>query len=593
MFIFRKICYNHTRKNKGRGNGVLDFIRRHKKGVLIGLAACILAGAGALYWLRTSKSDFAAGFRQFVKEHIYSVGFPKRPDLKKGLDISGETVYVDGMRGLLPDNVSGHDVKVVYETPDGMVFCDYANGFSVSLPADMAPDIRNSPKTVSFESNNAKLVVSREWSWDKDVRTLLGEHFYRCLLDESYRANNGIELLESAKTKDYDLLTVRLNGYAGKYDTYTYLDIMTGSRIFYHAMLKYSSADPDAENLITRVLKSFRCFAPEGEARYSVSFRPELPMNWTPETRELYNQITASDDIAWGIFTRDVTGNGITRAIPEIEAKLCYRFGIILAYTCLSDAFPSDFMERCHSEGRIVELTLQTSEGYTPTLFDSSPWLRLYKTGDDARIREFARAAASFGKPFLFRLNNEMNSDWVNYGGVANLLDPDIFVQNWRTVYRIFQEEGVDNAIWIYNPNDRDAPPNSWNNKAAYYPGDDYVQLFGVTGYNNGTYYKELWNENWREFEEIYDRIEEESSALFGKFPWIITEFSSSSVGGDKVRWIEGMFKALPKYKNIKAAVWFSYADFDIRDGVTPARPYWLDETEETLAAFKRGLEGG
>jgi signal transduction histidine kinase len=26
--------------------------------------------------------------------------------------------------------------------------------------------------------------------------------------------------------------------------------------------------------------------------------------------------------------------------------------------------------------------------------------------------------------------------------------------------------------------------------------------------------------------------------------------------------------------------------------GVTPARPYWLDETDGTLAAFKRGLEG-
>lgn len=26
--------------------------------------------------------------------------------------------------------------------------------------------------------------------------------------------------------------------------------------------------------------------------------------------------------------------------------------------------------------------------------------------------------------------------------------------------------------------------------------------------------------------------------------------------------------------------------------GAIPARPYWLDETEETLAAFKRGLKG-
>lgn len=568
----------------------MGFIGRHKRAVLIILAAIILAGAGALYWLRTSKSDFAVNFRQFVKVNIYGIGFPKRPDLKRELTVTGETVYMDGAAGALPGDITGHDIKVVYETPGGRVFCDFANGFSVLLPDDMAADISNSPKTISFESPGAKLVISREWSWEEDVAAFLDYYFYCSLLDGTYRANNDIELLESTNTKDYRRLTVRLNGYDGKYDTYTYLDMMTGSRIFYHAMLKYSSGNQDAESLIGRVLDSFRYFAPEGEAKYAAGFQPELPTNWTPETRALYDRLAASDSITWGIFTRDVTGDGITRAIPEIEAKLDYQFGIILTYTGLSDVFPSDFMERCHSEGRIVELTLQTSEGYTPTLFDSSPWLRLYKTGDDARIREFARAAAAFGKPFLFRLNNEMNSNWVNYGGVANLLDPDIFVQNWRTVYRIFQEEGVNNAIWIYNPNDRDAPPNSWNNQAAYYPGNGYVHLFGITGYNNGTYYKELWNENWREFEEIYDKIEADSSVLFGRFPWIITEFSSSSVGGDKIQWIDKMFGVLPKYTNIKAAVWFSYADFDIKDGVTPSRPYWLDETDQTLAAFKRGL---
>ena len=69
----------------------------------------------------------------------------------------------------------------------------------------------------------------------------------------------------------------------------------------------------------------------------------------------------------------------------------------------------------------------------------------------------------------------------------------------------------------------------------------------------------------------------------------MITEFASSSIGGDKAAWIDGMFKALPEYKNIKAAVWFSSADYD---GDTPARPYWLDETEKTTLAFKVGLHG-
>ena len=570
----------------------MGFFRRYKRAVLISVAAIVLAGAGSLYWLRTSKLDVAVGFRQFVKDNIYSIGFPRRPDLTKGLTIIGETVYVDGAAGPLPDKVKGHDVKMVYETPDGSVFCDYANGFSVALPADMAVDISNSPKTIAFESPGAKLVISREWSWDEDVSGFLAYYFYGYLLDETYRVENDITLLENTKTDDYERLTVHLNGYSGKFDTYTYLALNTGYRTFYHAILKYSSADTDSDSLIQRVLDSFTFFAPEGETKYSTDFRPIIPDNWTPETCALYEKIASSGDFLWGIFTRDVLGAGITREIPEIEDRLDYTFGIILAYTDLGGGFPSEFMNRCYDEGRIAELTLQVTESYYQKLFGRSPWLDLYKTGDDARIRDFARAAAAFGKPFLFRLNNEMNSNWVSYGGVSNLLDPDIFVQNWRTVYRIFQEEGVNNAIWIYNPNDRDAPPNAWNNQAAYYPGNGYAQIYGVTGYNNGTYYKDTWNENWREFEEIYDQIAADSSGLFGAFPWVITEFSSSSVGGDKVKWIDDMFRSLGKYENIKAAVWFSYADYDPKDNTTVSRPYWLNETDETLAAFKRGLEG-
>ncbi|NMA24805.1 MAG: hypothetical protein GX936_03970 [Clostridiales bacterium] len=45
--------------------------------------------------------------------------------------------------------------------------------------------------------------------------------------------------------------------------------------------------------------------------------------------------------------------------------------------------------------------------------------------------------------------------------------------------------------------------------------------------------------------------------------------------------------RSAPEYPPITVSFSFSSS------GVTPARPYWPDETEETLAAFKRGLEGG
>jgi beta-mannanase len=251
-------------------------------------------------------------------------------------------------------------------------------------------------------------------------------------------------------------------------------------------------------------------------------------------------------------------------------------------------------MEQCYEEGRIVQLTYQLTTVNNQDLFIETPMIELLRYGDDERIRRFARDAAAFGKPFLFRLNNEMNSDWTSYSGVVNLADPDLFIKTWRMIYDIFREEGVNNAIWIFNPNDKDFPPAHWNSFAAYYPGNGYVHMFGLTGYNTGNYYRDVFGERWREFGDIYHVAIKEYAGLFDAFPWIITEFASSSIGGNKVRWIDNMFAVLPEFPQIRAAVWFSAPDYDFRPGLEhiAARPFWLNETPETLEAFRRGRVG-
>lgn len=182
-----------------------------------------------------------------------------------------------------------------------------------------------------------------------------------------------------------------------------------------------------------------------------------------------------------------------------------------------------------------------------------------------------------------------MNSDWTSYSGIVTLSDPELYKAAWIRIYDIFEQEQVDNAIWIWNPNDNNYPPSKWNDFLCYYPGDDYVQMIGITGYNTGNYYENETGEVWREFDKIYSEINEKYMTYFAEFPWMITEFASSSYGGDKVKWMEHMFKNIHSYPNIKAAVWFSYADYD-ENGIA-ARPYWIDETPETLKAFQKGIQ--
>jgi CBS domain-containing protein len=110
-------------------------------------------------------------------------------------------------------------------------------------------------------------------------------------------------------------------------------------------------------------------------------------------------------------------------------------------------------------------------------------------------------------------------------------------------------------------------------------------KVSGLTGYNTGTYYP---GEKWREFAHIYDPLYRLYSSVF-EHPFMITEFGSNSVGGDKVAWIEGMFAAIDQFPRIKVAVWWNGIDWDAQ--MNPARIYRIDENNAVLDAFARGLK--
>ena len=564
-----------------------------KKIILCVFVVMIALGGFTLYYLRTSPSAMAVQFRRFARTLITSPHFPRRPDARAGLTIINERLYIDNVISNGTRTRLFADNKRIIETAEFTRLVDYAHGYMVDLPAGSVFDFTKSPKFTTVTGDGFIAVISREWSVEADVTGYVAHSFNRFILDERFQYYNRVRLLENFTGEHSKRLVVAVDDWPEHlHDGYTHLIFKTGTQIFFRIMIKYDQQNPQIPEIVNRIEESFAFFAPMGQSTYDLNWYPILPDNWTPETRALYERFLDPDTFMWGIFVRRVTTYGIEYEIPEMEARIGRPFDIILAYAHLPDKFPAEFMQRCYEEGRIVQLTLQMTDTNNMQLYSVSPLMELIRYGDEPRIRAFARAAADWGRPFLFRLNNEMNSDWVSYGGVNNLIDPDLFIESWRIVYRIFEEEGVNNAIWIWNPNDKDFPPNSWNSFTAYYPGNRYVHMFGITGYNTGTHYAYEHGESWREFQTIYDLIVQVYDGIFDDFPWIITEFASSSIGGDKVRWIDRMFEALPRYPHIRAAVWFSYPDWDFRYpyGEVAARPYWLDETPETLEAFRRGV---
>lgn len=582
------------------------------------LLTLVLLGVIACAWeFASSQNPYLLPVKRALKYNV--LGMTTANETRETAGLNADTLRVSIHEN--GERADGHpssdtDCKLIYE--DGQItrLVNYTHGYQLDTPAGTQFDFALSPLFVTGKGTDFDLTVSREkadyqslkdvvtfelstflpWFFeDNTVENYVYHYEYRFLLDETWQKNNGVT---TASWTDGDIFFVeaQVDGLSEDlFDGYLYVNYFTPSREYLRVMFRYQKEDTATRDKLVELAKNTRIFDPVGEAVYRTDYELALTeTGWSEETKQLYLSFVSADKIApfqWGIFMQDFYENGFDHKLAEMEQALDYTFPVILYYRHFpTHEFPTEVMQENYEAGRLVELTLQLTDNNNIDMFAKSPLLEIYRGNMDEQLRTWARAAADFGHPFLFRLNNEMNSDWTSYGGVVNLADPAIFTAVWQRIYRIFREEGVDNCIWIFNPHDRQAPPSDWNNSLVYYPGNEYVQMIGVTGYNNGTYYTQ-WAEEWREFDDIYDQIWEEYHPHFSSFPWIITEFASSGIGGDKVAWIENMFDHIDNYPNIRIAVWFSFADFDDANGGTPARTYWLDETPETLDAFRQGLK--
>jgi mannan endo-1,4-beta-mannosidase len=85
------------------------------------------------------------------------------------------------------------------------------------------------------------------------------------------------------------------------------------------------------------------------------------------------------------------------------------------------------------------------------------------------------KALKEAGVVVLWRPFHEMNGDWFWWGGQ----DPEKFIRVWRHMFDYFtKSKGLDNLLWVYGP-------NHGRRTAAYYAGDQYVDIVGLDAYTD------------------------------------------------------------------------------------------------------------
>ena len=140
--------------------------------------------------------------------------------------------------------------------------------------------------------------------------------------------------------------------------------------------------------------------------------------------------------------------------------------------------------------GKVPVVTWQPGiDGKPDPSFSFDSFLR----GDhDGAILNMARQCMEFGDPIIIRFAHEMNisSSPAWPGHSWNGGDTEKFKAMWRYVHRTFDEAGADNVFWAWSPNYMGSAEGlaTFSNFNNLYPGDDWVDIIGVSGLNYGNH---------------------------------------------------------------------------------------------------------
>lgn len=205
----------------------------------------------------------------------------------------------------------------------------------------------------------------------------------------------------------------------------------------------------------------------------------------------------------------------------------------------------------------------------------------------DAYLAEFAdglcETTEKTREPVLIRTLHEMNGDWYPWGIGYKLGDQspnsdDSFKRAWIKVHDIFEERCPDKARFVYTINHFSGGGTSF---MGGYPGDAYVDMIGLDGYNWGS--RAPWG--WQSFSKIFTDAYCAVTAQTEK-PIIVAEMAASESGGDKAAWLRSTYQAPVdgQFPQIQGLTYFHEAKFEIE--INGEMDWAYDTSESSRAAF-------
>lgn len=261
--------------------------------------------------------------------------------------------------------------------------------------------------------------------------------------------------------------------------------------------------------------------------------------------------------------------------INQVESVTGADSAVINFFISDGESFPAP---RCNSVRNADAVPLVTLEFWST----QNGGLDSITNGNkDAYLRTFADAAKAYGGEVWLRPFHEMNGNWYPWSGTATGNSSEDLIAAWRHVHDIFESRGATNVKFVWCVNNDSVPNTSANQIAKYWPGDAYVDMAALDGYNWGT--STSWS-SWSSFGSVFGASYNTVAGLTSK-PMFVAETGCSEQGGSKAAWLTDMFSSINRtYTRIQGVVWFeANKECDWR----------VTATSASTAAFKTAVATG
>lgn len=288
---------------------------------------------------------------------------------------------------------------------------------------------------------------------------------------------------------------------------------------------------------------------------------------------------SAITPIALGVNTDEITthtGPSLDKAttLSGVEPKIAMWYQDWEEQWSTPGLLGAHVIPAVRERGMTPMVTWDPIQGKDPTAYTLS---KIASGRYDTYILGAAHEIAAYKQPVFIRLAHEMNGSWSSWGAGVNGNTPQRYIAMWRHVVSIFRLAGATNARWVWSPN---VPGTSSHAFQPYFPGNSWVNVVALDGYNMGTRLG-----YWQSFTKLFGRSYAELAGLTN-LPMMIAETSSAEDGGSKAEWIESIPQSISTtMPRIRALTWF--------DRLTSENDWRMGSSRSALAAFRNVASSG